>query len=82
MKLYHVAVEQDEKWFIGRVLDRDGVTTQGRSLDELVYMLRDAIELMWNEKDVELELFVPGKAITSFERRKPRKRSGKTARAA
>ena len=46
MKLYHVEVIQDEGWYVGRVLERPGVTTQGRSLDELVCMLRDAIGLM------------------------------------
>jgi len=56
MKLYHVAVERDDDWYVGRVLERSGVTTQGRTLDELVEMLRDAIELMWSEKDVQLEL--------------------------
>jgi hypothetical protein len=70
MKLYHVLVAQEDNWLIGRVLEREGITTQGRSLDELIFMVRDAIEMMWSEKGVELELFVPGKAITSFERRK------------
>ena len=70
MKLYHVLVEQDEGWFIGRVLERDGITTQGRTLDELIYMVRDAIELMWNERRVQLELFVPGTVVTLFERRR------------
>ena len=70
MKLYHVLVEQEDNWFIGRVLEREGITTQGRSLDELLFMVRDAIELMWNEKGVELEFVVPGKALTARERRK------------
>ena len=70
MKLYHVLVEQEDKWFIGRVLEREGITTQGRSLDELLFMVRDAIELMWNEKGVELEFVVPGGALTARERRK------------
>ena len=70
MKLYHVLVEQEDKWFIGRVLEREGLTTQGRSLDELLFMVRDAIALMWNEKGVELEFVVPGKALTALERRK------------
>lgn len=70
MKLYHVTVEQEDNWFIGRVLEREGLTTQGRSLDELVYMVRDAIALMWNEKDVQLELLVPSKTVTSFERKR------------
>ena len=54
--VYHVAVHRKDGWYIGRVLERSGVTTQGRTLDELVEMLRDAIEAMWAEKDVQLEL--------------------------
>ncbi len=77
MKLYHVSVEQDEGWFVGRVLEREGITTQGRSLDELLFMVCDAIELMWGEKGVELELYVPGKARTSYERRRPAFRTAK-----
>lgn len=69
MKIYHVSVEQEDDWFIGRVLERDGVTTQGRSLDELVYMLRDAIELMWDERNVQLELLVPHQAVSAYEQR-------------
>jgi predicted RNase H-like HicB family nuclease len=69
VKLYHVLVEQDEGWFIGRVLEREGITTQGRSLDELVFMVRDAISLMWDENSVQLELLVPSGAMTSFDRR-------------
>lgn len=49
---YHVAVNRENRWYVGRVLERSGVTTQGRTLDELVEMLRDAIELMWSEKDM------------------------------
>jgi predicted RNase H-like HicB family nuclease len=64
MKLYHVAIEQEDGWFIGRVLERIGITTQGRSLDELVFMVRDAIKLMWNETDVQLELIVPSDTVT------------------
>ena len=63
MKLYHVMVEQEDGWFVGRVLERPGVTTQGRTLDELVSMVRDAVELMWEEKEVGLELIVPGNAV-------------------
>jgi predicted RNase H-like HicB family nuclease len=64
MKTYHVQVTQEDDWFIGRVLEREGVTTQGRSLDELLLMLRDAIELMWRERGVHLELIIPGAATT------------------
>ena len=76
MKLYHVLVEQEDGWFVGRVLERDGVTTQGRTLDELVFMVRDAIKLMWNQSGVQLELVVPGGALTSFERPRSVRRRG------
>jgi predicted RNase H-like HicB family nuclease len=84
MKLYHVLVEQEDKWFIGRVLEREGITTQGRSLDELVFMVRDAIAQMWNETTVQLELLIPNSAITAFERRKlsksPRRQAARKPR--
>ena len=81
MKLYHVQIQQDGKWFVGRVLERPGVITQGRSLDELVLMLRDAIQLMWDERDVQLELIVPNKALlpATQRRRVPSKRAASTA---
>jgi len=59
MKLYHVTVTQEDGWFIGRVLERSGITTQGRTLDELVYMVRDAISEMWDQQEVQLELILP-----------------------
>lgn len=69
MKPYHVSVQREGKWYIGRVLERAGVTTQGRSLDELVDMLRDAIQLMWSEVDVQLELILsPDRATTKRKR--------------
>jgi predicted RNase H-like HicB family nuclease len=61
VKVYHVDVVQDDGWYVGRVLDRPGVTTQGKTLDELVFMLRDAVELMWNERNVHLELIISPK---------------------
>lgn len=64
MKLYHVAVHREDKWYVGRVLERSGVTTQGRTLDELVSMLRDAIETLWKEKGVQLELVLTPDAVT------------------
>ncbi|MGH7214237.1 MAG: type II toxin-antitoxin system HicB family antitoxin [Tepidisphaeraceae bacterium] len=58
VKVYHVQLQHDQGWYVGRILERAGVTTQGRTLDELVYMVRDAIALMWGEKNVHLELIV------------------------
>lgn len=59
MTLYHVSIEQEDGWFIGRVLERHGITTQGQTLDELVFMTRDAIAQMWDEHDVQLEMILP-----------------------
>jgi predicted RNase H-like HicB family nuclease len=76
MKLHHAAIEQEDGWFIGRALERIGITKQGRSLDELVYMVREAIKLMWKETDEQLELIVPWGTVTSQTARKPRRRVG------
>ena len=65
MKLYHVNVTQDDGWYVGQVLEREGVTTQGKTLDELVFMVRDAISLMWDETGVQLELILPGQDSTA-----------------
>lgn len=76
MKPYHVAVHREDHWYIGRVLERRGVTTQGRTLDELVSMLRDAIKALWNEKDVHLELVLaPEGSVPTRSRTRRRKTS-------
>ena len=62
MTLYHVQVSQDGDWLVGRVLERVGVTTQGKTLDELLFMVRDAIRELWGEEDVQLEMIVPSGA--------------------
>ncbi|MDO8630889.1 MAG: hypothetical protein Q7R41_10385 [Phycisphaerales bacterium] len=74
MKLYHVAVHREDNWYIGRVLERAGLTTQGRTLDELVEMLRDAIEALWAEKAVQLELILMADVATPPRARTARRR--------
>lgn len=58
MTLYRVKVLREDGTYVGRVLERPGVTTEGETLDELVLMVRDAIELLWQERDVQLELIL------------------------
>lgn len=70
MTNYHVKVEFDDGWYIGRVLERPGVTTQGRTLDELVEMLRDAIGAMWDEGDVGLELVLGASVVKTTKKRR------------
>lgn len=73
MSVYHVKVVFDDGWYVGRVLERPGITTQGRTLDELVAMLYDAIKGAWNEKGVALGLVLP--AAGTRKPRKPRRRA-------
>lgn len=75
MSLYHVLVKQEDGWYVGRVLERSGVTTQGRTLDELVMMLRDAIQLMWNERNASLELVLAGTITVGTKRTRPKRPS-------
>lgn len=76
MTLYHVAVHREDKWYVGRVLERAGVTTQGRTLDELVSMLRDAIKTLWAEDNVHLELVLsPEGSVPTQSRTRRRKTS-------
>ncbi len=74
MSHYHVLVEQEDGWYVGRVLERAGVTTQGRTLDELVLMVRDAIEAMWDERAVRLELVL---GLSVGQKTRQRKRSAR-----
>jgi predicted RNase H-like HicB family nuclease len=81
MSLYHVLVQREDGWYVGRVLERPGVTTQGKSLDDLVFMLRDAIELMWNERQPSLELVLSSE-ITRHAKRAKSRRSARAKRRA
>jgi predicted RNase H-like HicB family nuclease len=58
MKVLHVSVEQDDGWFIAQGLEEPGVITQGRTLDEIVANVREVIELMFERKDVDIELLL------------------------
>ena len=72
MKILHVHVESDGAWFIGQALEEPGVITQGRTLDELLFMVRDAAALLTGETDVHVELIVPPGVKTKTPGRKPR----------
>lgn len=70
MNTYHVLVIKEDGWYIGRVLERPGITTQGKSLDHLVEMLHDAIDAMWGETRVSLELLLRAPSAARKRRRK------------
>ena len=74
MKMLHVKVEQDDGWFIAQGLEEPGVTTQGRTIDEIVANVREVVELMFNQKLIDLELILPGQLKMKDSRRSSSKR--------
>lgn len=46
MRQFDVIIERDEEgWFVGSVPQLPGCHSQGRSLDELIARMREAVEL-------------------------------------
>lgn len=87
MKTYRVKVDLGENgWFVAQVTGlkvpgqrRSGVVTQGRDLDELAFMVRDAIHTIAGESDFAIQLLVPAAivlgAASASNRRKGRRRA-------
>lgn len=59
MRVLHVKVEQGEEWLVAQGLEEPGVITQGRNFDELIANVRDAAELLLQDKKIHIELLVP-----------------------
>ena len=74
MKVLHVSVEQDDGWFIAQGLEEPGVITQGRTLDEIVANVREVVELMFNRKDVAIELLLSSRLTVGGRRAQDRRR--------
>ena len=74
MKVLHVQVEQDDGWYIAQGLEEPGVITQARTLDEIVKNVREVVELMFNEKNVDIELLLSSKVAVSRRKRASTKR--------
>jgi predicted RNase H-like HicB family nuclease len=73
MRVLHVQVERSEGWFVAQALEEPGIITQGRTLDELVFMVRDAAELMLGDKSIQIELLLPSKlAVPKLRARRKR----------
>jgi predicted RNase H-like HicB family nuclease len=65
MSNHHIIVEQAEDgWLVAQALENQAVITQGRTLDEVVFMVRDAIELLTGETEAQVELIVPSQVRT------------------
>ena len=71
MKILHVSVQAEDGWLIAQGLEEPGVITQARSLDELLFMVRDAASLLLGVKDLHIELILPPN-VPGKSRRRPR----------
>ena len=69
MKVYRIAVEQEDDWFCLSAVNDPGVYTQAKSLDEAIFMVRDVVELLYGERGIQIELVVLPDVTTPFERR-------------
>lgn len=81
MKMYRIAVEQEDDWFCLSAMNDPRVYTQAKSLDEAVLMVRDVVELLYGERGIQIELMVPPDVTTPFERRWAAKEARKKAQA-
>jgi predicted RNase H-like HicB family nuclease len=58
MKIYHVAVERSEGWYAASALEDPAIVTQGRTLDEVIVNVREVVELLYDEREVQVELIL------------------------
>ena len=59
MKTYRVEISRGDQWLIASHRGEPTFTTQGRDLDELAFMVRDAIQCMTETESFELDLVIP-----------------------
>jgi predicted RNase H-like HicB family nuclease len=82
MRFLHIHIQQDDGWLVAQALEEPGVVTQGRTLDEIVRNVREVVELMFDEKDAQLELIVPSGTTLGAKRQRSRTRKKTTKSAA
>lgn len=58
MKIYHVAVERSEGWYAATALEDPAVVTQGKTLDEVLVNVREVVELLYDDREVQVELIL------------------------
>ncbi len=77
MKTYNIRVTRGgDGWLVAQAQNLRGAITQGRDLDEVAFMIRDAIELLTQTRDFAIVLRLdpkvrprPNRARTSTKRR-------------
>ena len=54
MKQFTLEYWEDDGWFVGRLKEWPAVMSQGKTLDELQEMIRDAYQLMLEDATADL----------------------------
>jgi hypothetical protein len=85
-KVYKATVCRDGGWLVAQVSGlrafdggKGGVVTQGRDLDELAFMVRDAIELLTDTSNFSIQLLLPADLRAGAVRRKTTKKARRRA---
>ena len=84
MRVYHVMAEREDGWYVARAMEDANVFTQARTLEEIIVNIREVADLMYGEKQVQIELVVPPPTKTrlvhsSLKPKLPKKRVSGTA---
>jgi predicted RNase H-like HicB family nuclease len=82
MRNLHIQIQRDDAWLIAQALEEPSVITQGRTLDEIVKNVREVVQLMFDETNVQLELLVPSGTFVGSRKPRPRSRKRRPAKAA
>lgn len=81
MKTYNIEVTSGgDGWLVAQAVNLRGAITQGRNLDEVAYMIRDAIELLTETKDFNIVLRLGTKVRPRPARRRSAAKRGATAK--
>ena len=77
MKTYTIEVTKGEDgWLVAQATNLRGAITQGRDLDEVAFMIRDAIQLFTNTKNFTIVLKLDPKVRPLPRSKRARSRRG------
>jgi hypothetical protein len=69
MRVLHVKIMRGDEFLVAQGLEEPGVITQGKTYDELVGNIRDAAELLLQDKDIHIELLLPPRLVLRSRKR-------------
>jgi predicted RNase H-like HicB family nuclease len=63
----NVLLTQEESWYVAKCLE-NSIASQGKSVEEAIVNLKEALELYYKDADQEIRQSVPGQAfLTTLE---------------